>query len=123
MNRRAFLCAFTATLATPFATQAQPAGKVWRIGWLSPPSPATGASEFNALRDGLRELNYVEGRNITIEARWTDGDPGRLPELARALVRLNVEIICTAGTPATLAAKQATTRIPIVFGAAAFPDR
>jgi putative ABC transport system substrate-binding protein len=68
-------------------------------------------------------LNYVEGRNITIEARWADGDPARLPELARALVHLNVDIICTAGTPATLAAKQATARIPIVFGAAAFPER
>jgi putative ABC transport system substrate-binding protein len=110
-------------LATPLATEAQPPGKVWHIGWLSPPSAATGASEFDALREGLRELNYVEGRNITIEARWADGNPARLPELARALVQLNVDIICTAGTPATLAAQQATMRIPIVFGAAAFPDR
>jgi alpha-beta hydrolase superfamily lysophospholipase len=53
----------------------------------------------------------VEGRNIAITAQWADGDPARLPELARALVQLNVDIICTAGTPATLAAKQATTRI------------
>jgi putative ABC transport system substrate-binding protein len=110
-------------LAAPIAAEGPPAGKVWRIGWLSPPSAATGASEFDALRDGLRELNYVEGRNITIEARWANGDPARLPALAHALVRLNVDIICTAGTPATLAVKQATTRIPIVFGAAAFPDR
>jgi ABC-type uncharacterized transport system substrate-binding protein len=78
---------------------------------------------LDALREGLRELNYVEGRNITIEARWADGDPARLPDLARALVELNVDIICTAGTPATLAAKQATTTIPIVFGRAAFPER
>jgi putative ABC transport system substrate-binding protein len=110
------------TLA-PLATDAQPAGKVYRIGWLSPPSAATGVSELDALREALRQLNYVEGRNITIEARWADGDPARLPELARALVELKVDIICTAGTPATLAAKQATTTIPIVFGRAAFPDR
>jgi hypothetical protein len=110
-------------LAAPLAAEAQTTGKVWRIGWLSPPSAATGVSELDALREGLRELNYVEGRNITIEARWADGDPARLPDLARALVELNVDIICTAGTPATLAAKQATTTIPIVFGRAAFPER
>jgi putative ABC transport system substrate-binding protein len=105
------------------AAGAQPVGKMWRIGWLSPPSAATGFSELDALHEGLRELNYVEGRNITIEARWADGDPARLPELARGLVELNVNIICTAGTPATLAAKRATTTIPIVFGRAAFPER
>src|SRR5207237_9572999 len=91
-------------------------------GWLSPASAKTGASELRALRDGPRELNYVEGPNITIEAQWANGDPARLPELARRLVQLRVDIICTAGTPATLAAMQATTSIPIVFGAAAFPD-
>jgi putative tryptophan/tyrosine transport system substrate-binding protein len=110
-------------LAAPLASEAQQAGKVWRIGWLSPPSAATGVSELDALREGLRELNYVEGRNITIDARWADGDPARLPDLARALVELNIDIFCTAGTPATLAAKQATTTIPIVFGRAAFPER
>jgi putative ABC transport system substrate-binding protein len=110
-------------LAAPLAAQAQQAGKMWRIGWLSPPSAATGGSELDALRKGLQELNYVEGRNLRIEDRWADGDAARLPELARALVQLGVDIICTAGTPATLAAKQATTKIPIVFGRAAFPDR
>jgi putative ABC transport system substrate-binding protein len=78
---------------------------------------------LDALREGLRELNYVEGRNITIEARWADGDSARLAGLARGLVALNVDVICTAGTPATLAAKQATTKIPIVFGRAAFPEQ
>jgi putative ABC transport system substrate-binding protein len=94
-----------------------------RIGWLSPAPSATGASELVALRKGLGEFGYVEGRNIAVEARWADGDPTRLPRLARALVELNVDVICTAGTPATLAAKQATTTIPIVFGRAAFPER
>jgi putative ABC transport system substrate-binding protein len=124
MKRRAFLSALSGgLLAAPLTVGAQPAGKVWRIGWLSPPSATTGASELDALREGLRELNYVEGRNITIEARWADGDSARLAGLARGLVALNVDVICTAGTPATLAAKQATTKIPIVFGRAAFPEQ
>jgi putative ABC transport system substrate-binding protein len=124
MPRRAFL-AITAggLLAAPLAAEAQPAGKVWRIGWLSPASAATAASELDALRAGLRELNYVEGRNIAIEARWADDKSARLRDLARELVELNVEVICTSGTPATLAAKQATTKIPIVFGRAAFPEQ
>jgi putative tryptophan/tyrosine transport system substrate-binding protein len=122
--RRTFLAAVSGgLLAAPLATQAQRAGKMWRIGWLSPPSAATGGSELDALRKGLQELNYVEGQNIRIEVRWADGDSARLPELARALAQLDLDVICTAGTPATLAAKQATTKIPIVFGRAAFPDR
>ena len=103
--------------------QEHKAGRMWRIGWLSPPPSSTGASELEALREGLRELNYVEGRNLKVEARWADGDQTRLPGLARALVELRVDVICTAGTPATLAAKRATTTIPIVFGRAAFPER
>src|SRR5205814_1049412 len=73
--------------------------------------------------DGLRELGWVEGRNIVVEARWTNGDPARLSTLARSLVQTKAAIICTAGTPASLAAKQATANIPIVFGGAAFPER
>src|SRR5438445_13890484 len=103
-------------ILAPLAVEAQQAGKMWRIGWLSPPSAETGASELDALRDGLKELNYVEGRNITIEAQWADGDPARLPELARRLVQLRVDIICTASTPAPLAAQPVTTSIPIVVG-------
>ena len=103
--------------------QESKAGRVWRVGWLSPAPSATGASEFEALRKGLGELGYAEGRNIRLEARWADGEAARLPRLARALVELPVDIICAAGTPATLAAKRATTTIPIVFGRAAFPER
>jgi putative tryptophan/tyrosine transport system substrate-binding protein len=108
-------------LAAPLA-QAQPAGKVYRIGWLSPTTSLAGVSELEALRAGLRELGYIEGRNITIEPRWAEGEPAALLALARALVELNVDVICPSGTQASLAAKQATTRIPIVFAAAAFPD-
>ena len=109
-------------LAAPLAAEAQQTGKIWRIGWLSPAAAAAGW-ELDALREGLRELKYVEGQNISIEARWADGDDARLPQLARALVDLKLDVICTSGTPATLAAKQETTTIPIVFGRAAFPDR
>jgi putative ABC transport system substrate-binding protein len=108
-----------ATLGTALPADAQ----IRRIGWLSPPPSVTGEPELEALRKALTELGYVEGRNIAIEARWADGDAARLPRLARSLVELKVDVICTAGTPATLAAKQATTTIPIVFGRAAFPDR
>jgi len=99
------------------------AGRVWRIGWLSQAPSSTGSLELEALRAGLRDLNYVEGRNLRVEARWADGDLSRLPGLARALVDQNVDLICTAGTPATLAAKQVTTTVPIVFSRVAFPER
>lgn len=108
-------------LAAPLA-QAQQPGKVYRIGWLSPTTSVSGASELGALREGLRELAYVEGRNIAIESRWANGEPTALLALARSLVQLKVDILCPAGTQASLAAKQATTTIPIVFAAAAFPD-
>src|ERR1700730_1763510 len=124
IDRRTFLAGTgAALLAVPLAAEAQQTGRIYRIGWLSPPSSATGGSELDALREGLREFNYVEGRNIRVEARWADGDDARLPQLARALVELNVDVICTSGPPATLAAKQQTTTIPIVFGRAAFPER
>jgi putative tryptophan/tyrosine transport system substrate-binding protein len=127
VKRRTMLTVFlvVALLVTSTHSSAQQSssGRVWRIGWLSPPSSTTGASELEALRDGLRALNYVEGRSLQVEERWADGDQTMLPRLARALVERNVDIICTAGTLATLAAKQATTTIPIVFGRAAFPEQ
>src|SRR5262245_23283220 len=109
-------------LVAPLAAEAQPTGKVYRIGWLSPTTSLSGASELEALRAGLREFGYIEGRNLTIEPRWADGEPAALPALAHSLVELNVDVICPSGTQASLAAKQATTMIPIVFAAAAFPD-
>ena len=124
ISRRTFVGSLAGSLlAAPLAVKAQQAGKVYRIGWLSPAPSATGAAQLEALRKGLAELGYVEGRNIVIEPRWADGDSARLPRLARALVELKVDVICSFGTPATLAAKQATTTIPVVFGQAAFPER
>lgn len=122
MDRRIFLAALAALLTLPRAARAQPT-RPWRIGWLSPASASTDGYELEALRDGLRKLNYVDGRSITIEARWGEGDASRLPSLARSLVTASVDVICTSGTPATQAAKAATKSIPIIFGRAAFPDQ
>jgi putative tryptophan/tyrosine transport system substrate-binding protein len=112
-------------LGVPILSQAQEpkAGRIWRIGWLSHASSSVDATELKAFRAALAELGYVEGRNITIEARWAQGDAAQLPQLARSLVEAKVDILCTAGTPASLAAKQATTKIPIVFSRTAFPER
>jgi putative tryptophan/tyrosine transport system substrate-binding protein len=126
MTIRATLLAALALglLAAPLAAGAQPAGKVPRIGILSPASPSdTGRNPsdlavlFAAFREGLRELGYVEGRNIQIESRWAEGNYDRLPGLAADLVRLKVDVIVTYGTPAAQAAKGATGTIPIVMAA------
>jgi putative ABC transport system substrate-binding protein len=123
IGRRAFLAGTGAVvLAAPLAALAQRAGKTYRIGWPSPTSALSGASELEALREGLRELGYIEGRNLTIESRWANGEPAALPVLAGSLVEMNVDVICPAGTQASLAAKNATSKIPIIFAAAAFPD-
>jgi len=116
-NRRKLLVALGAgALAAPFASFAQQsAPRMRRIGFLGPSSAAGIASRLEALRSGLRELGYVEGKNLVIEFRWAEGKYDRLAELAAELVRLNVEVIVTHSTPGVLAAKQATTAIPIVI--------
>jgi putative ABC transport system substrate-binding protein len=124
MDRRAFITSLTVgtLLASRLADAPQAKGKR-RIGWLSPALAAEGLPNLEALRAGLRELGYVEGKNITIEARWAEGRSERLPQLAAELVRLPVDVLFTAGTPASQAAKQATSTIPIVFANVAFPDQ
>jgi putative ABC transport system substrate-binding protein len=111
-------------LAAPLAADAQPAGKIPRIGLRSPASPSDAGGNpsdlavlFAAFREGLRKLGYVEGQNITIESRWAEGNYDRLPGLAADLVRLKVDVIVTYGTPAAQAAKGATGTIPIVMAA------
>jgi putative ABC transport system substrate-binding protein len=104
-----------------FWAEAQPAAKVWRIGYLDQGSKAINGAFLDGLRQGLRELGWVEGRNIVIEARFAEGKTEQLPALATDLVRLKVDLIATSTTPAALAAKQATTTIPIVIGFAADP--
>ena len=99
-------------LAMPLASRAQPAGRVYRIGLLSPTSQAAGIEAF---REGLRTLGYVEGHNVVIEHRSADGRFDRLPDLAAELVRLKVDVIVAVVTQASLAAKNATKTIPIVM--------
>ena len=124
MDRRAFLAALAAgALVAPRRADAQKTKGLRRIGLLSPASAVAGRPNLEALRAGLRELDYVEGRNIAIESRWADGLTGRLPQLATELVKLPVDVLCTAGTQASSAAKQSTSTIPIVFANVAFPDR
>ena len=105
-------------VAAPLAAEAQPAGEVWRIGYLGNSSASLEPDLVDAFRQGLREFGHVEGRDIVIEYRWAEGRYDRFRELAAELVRLKVDIILTAGTPGTLAAKQATQTIPIVMAVA-----
>ena len=105
-------------LAAPLAAQAQPAGKVSRIGFLFYGAPGP-SPELEAFRQGLRDLGYIEGQNISLEYRFANGRVGRLPELAAELVRLDLDVVVTPGTPASLAAKKATSTIPIVFAGVA----
>jgi putative ABC transport system substrate-binding protein len=121
VRRRQFLIAAGALLASPNA-ESQQAPKAYRIGWLSSGSPSSPIS-FDALRQGLRDLGYVEGRNITFDARWTEGNAAAAPALARSLVERKVDLIVAQGTPQALAAMKATATIPIVFARVAFPDK
>ena len=100
MGRRVFIAGL-ATAGAARGASAQPARESHRIGWLSPAAAATGAPNLDALRQGLRELGYEEGRNLALEERWANGISERLPALARELVQLRVDVICTAGTQAT----------------------
>jgi putative ABC transport system substrate-binding protein len=102
-------------LAAPLAVEAQPPAGVHRLGFLGSASPSGYAHLVEALRQGLRDLGYVEGKNLLIEYRWAEGNYDQLSELAAELIRLKVDLIVTHGTPGTLAAKQATTTVPIVM--------
>ena len=115
MNRRAFVTGLGAVLAAPLAAEAQAAGKVARIGCLLGAAREQTSDLVKAFEDGLRDLGYVPGRNVVIEYRFADGKLERLPQLAQDLVRLNVDVIVTGSNPHVVAAKQATTTIPIVM--------
>ena len=121
-NRRKLIVALGAgALAAPLGSLAQQKGKVWRIGFLGAATASGSARRVGALRAGLRDLGYVEGKNIVIEFRWAEGNYERLPQLAAELVRLKVDVLVTAGTPSILAAKSATTTIPIVMASGGDP--
>jgi putative ABC transport system substrate-binding protein len=122
MNRKiTVLTLSTLLLALSIPAEAQQPAKVPRIGVLAGGSASSDSARIEALRRGLRELGYVEGKNIVIESEYAGGKTDRLSELAAALVRLKVEVIVTAGPAATRAAKQATTTIPIVMAQDADP--
>src|SRR5499425_2010641 len=119
LGRRRFMAALAGGLvAVPRAAEAQQAAKIARIGWLGSDRVGGLATAF---LQGLRDLGYVEGRNVVIEYRTADGQLERLPALATELVSLKVDVIVTQSTVAALAAKQATRTIPIVFGAVSDP--
>jgi putative tryptophan/tyrosine transport system substrate-binding protein len=114
--RSALVALVLGALTAPPAAEAQQAGKVWKIGFLGPSPSGTGAHLVQAFRQGLGELGYVEGRNIAIEYRPTEpGDYERFRLLAADLVGLRVDVLVTSITQAALAAKKATTTIPIVM--------
>ena len=124
LDRRMFLAGTGAVLlATPLAAEGQQAGKVYRIGFLSYRGCGVSLDPNGAFRQGLSELGYVEGRNLAIECRDARGRVDRFADLAAGLTRLKMDVLVAEGTPASLAAKQATTTIPIVMVGVADPVR
>ena len=116
MDRRRFLLtSLVGVLIAPHAVEAQQARKVYRIGFLGSSSASTYAGVIEGLRHGLRDLGWVEGQNLTMEFQWAEDKLDRLPDLAARLVRSEADVLMTQGTPAAIAAKNATRTLPIVF--------
>ena len=115
MKRRQFLLASGALLAAPFTANAQTSGKVYRIGYIQTAAPSEAAHVTRAFEEGLRELGYVEGRNLVIERRFADGKLERLPQLAAELVLLKLDVIVTGSNPVIAAVKKETATIPLVM--------
>jgi len=120
MNTKIIICLLTTALLSiaPFVEAQQPT-KIPRIGFLRTAPPP--GSYIEAFRQGLKELGYIEGKNIAFEYRWAGGKTDQLPELAAELVRLKVDIIVTDGTPPALAARKASSTIPTVMAASGDP--
>src|SRR5919108_980798 len=116
MKKNTFCVALCAMLfALCFSASAQQRTKIPRIGFLGAASLTANSARIDAFRQGLRELGYVEGKNIVVEYRYADGKPDRLPALAAELVGLKVDVIVSGGAAATRPSKEATTTIPIVM--------
>ena len=121
-SRRAFITLVgAATAAWPLAARAQQPAKLPTIGYLGANSSSAESQRVAAFVQRLRELGWIESRNVTIEYRYAEGRSERFAEFAAEFVRLNVDVIVTSGTPAVIAAKQATSLIPIVFAVAGDP--
>jgi len=122
MDRRVFISGIAGgLLAAPLAAGAQPTGKVYRIGFILTATPNETGHLLKALNEGLRELGYVEGRNVVFERRYAEGRQERLPALAAELVRLNVDIFVTGSNPVIAAVKQVTATIPVVMAVSRDP--
>ena len=122
MNRRTFLGALASgLLAAPVAAQAQREGKVYRVGFLSLGGSPTLSGVWNNFLGGMRELNYVEGRNLTVSVALAHGQAEHLPNLVDGLLKANVDVVVTTSTPETQAAKRATSTVPIVMTLAPDP--
>jgi putative ABC transport system substrate-binding protein len=110
-----------AALIAALPAAAEEPGKVYRVGFIGNSTAALESNLVQPFREGLRELGYVEGRDLVIEYRWAEGDYGRLPALVADLIARKVDVLVTAGTPAALAVKRATTTIPLVMVAVGDP--
>jgi putative tryptophan/tyrosine transport system substrate-binding protein len=122
MRRREFISLLGgAATAWPLAARGQQAAKVYRIGFLGNSTAALEADLVGPFREGLRDLGYVEGQNILIEYRWAEGEYERFPTVTAELIALRVDVVVTAGTPASLAVQKAATSIPLVMVAVGDP--
>ena len=121
MRRREFITLLGGAAAWPLAARAQQPGKLPTIGFLGSSTPSAWSQWVAAFVQRLRELGWIEGRTVAIEYRWAEGRSERFAEIAAEFVRLKVDVIVTSGTAAVLAAKQATSVIPIVFAVAGDP--
>jgi ABC-type uncharacterized transport system substrate-binding protein len=115
MKRREFITLLGCAATWSLAGAAQTSSKIARVGVVNGGTPAASGHIFEAFRQGLRQLGYVEGQTIALEVRWAEGRYERLPELVAELVRLKVDVLVVGNSPAALAAKNATRTIPIVM--------
>ena len=131
MTRRRLLIAIACSCAAPVAAMlrplaaraSEPGGRVVRLGFVGPGSPSTDPRGIAAFKERLRELGYVEGQNLVIEARWADGQFDQLPELMAEVIAQEIDVLVTYSTMPALAAKKATSTIPIVVAVMAEPLR
>jgi putative tryptophan/tyrosine transport system substrate-binding protein len=121
MRRRKFIMLVGGAVAWPLGAGAQPSDKLRTIGFLGATTPLAVGQWLTAFVQRLRQLGWMEGRNLSIEVRWAEGRSERYAEIAAEFVRLKVDLIVTYATPPVLAAKQTTSIISIIFASAADP--